>query len=183
MQNLDSPGVVPYEAAVPLPKRSIFELLFTFIVDLINLIRVLILSFPLMLLMLRDYVVARPQKNITGQLALVTGGGNGLGKAIALRLAKQGVNVAIADVDITAAERVAGDIRSFGVKSKAYKCDVSDFADVKQLRNDIEEDLGPVDILVNNAALIPAVSLMEGKPDDIERILKVNVTSNFWVNS
>lgn len=182
MEDIKSAGVEPYVAAAPLPKRSAVDEIVFLLQQLVTLVYMMVISVPVWLNVLKYSLTSRPKKIIQGQLALVTGGGNGLGKAIALQLAKQKVNVAIADLDEAAAERVAGDCRSFGVQAKAYKCNVGVFSEIKQLSRDIEEDLGPVDILINNAGVMPAISFQEGKPEDIQRILDVNVTSQIWVN-
>lgn len=182
MEDLNSAGVEPYVAAAPLPKRSAVDELLFLLQQLITFIYMLVLTVPVWLNVIKYTLTSRPEKSIQGQLALVTGGGNGLGKAIALQLAKQKVNVAIADIDEAAAVRVAGDCKSFGVNAKAYKCNVGIFADIKKLSRDIEEDMGPVDILINNAGLMPAISFQEGKPEDIQRILDVNVTSHIWAS-
>jgi len=86
-------------------------------------------------------------KNISGQVALVTGGANGLGKAIACRLAQEGCTIAIADI-APEAEATAKELaEKYKVTVKAFKCDVSDFESVEQLRQDIEKSVGCVDIL------------------------------------
>lgn len=181
MENLNSPGVVPYESAAPIARRNILEEFIYFFQELFVYFYTLILSLPIFVKVLKHTLTTKPEKSIKGQLALVTGGGNGLGKAIAIRLAKQKVNVAIADVDTAAAVRVAEDCRSFGVKAQAFTCNVGSFAEIKQLSRDIEEQIGPVDILINNAGLMPVISFQEGKPEDIQRILDINVTSHIWV--
>lgn len=61
--------------------------------------------------------------------------------------------------------------------------DVSDFERVQQLRKQIENDLGPVDIVISNAGLMPLLSLREGTEEEIQRIVDVNVTSNFYVSN
>ncbi|CAO1430813.1 unnamed protein product [Diamesa tonsa] len=91
-------------------------------------------------------------KNIGGQLALVTGGGNGLGREIALRLAKEGCNIVIVDLDLRGAQNTAKEIEEkCKVTALAYKVDVSDYEAVERLKVDIEKSIGTVDILVNNA--------------------------------
>lgn len=182
MEDLNSAGVEPYVAAAPLPKKNPIDVVLYMAQELITVLYLLVLSIPVWLNVLKYKFVQKPEKNIEGQLALVTGGGNGLGKAIAIHLAKQKVNVAIADLDFPAAERVAGDCRSFGVQAKAFKCNVGSYAEIKQLSRDIEEDLGPVDILINNAGVMPAISFQEGRPEDIQKILDINVTSQIWVS-
>ena len=78
----------------------------------------------------------------------VTGGGNGLGRAISLKLAKKGSNIIIADVNMKAAEETAADIQRLGVKAKAYLLDVTNADEITKLRDQISSDFGPVDILV-----------------------------------
>ncbi|XP_055696738.1 uncharacterized oxidoreductase YoxD-like [Phlebotomus papatasi] len=179
MDDIWSLGRLPYEAAKPFRNKSTMENLMDVLQFFFDFVKLLFLSIPILATYVQEIFSKEPKK-IAGQLALVTGGGNGLGKSIAIRLAKEGCNVAVVDVDLPAAERVAGDIKSFGIKSKAYKVDVSNFEEVKTLSQDVEEDLGAVDILVNNAGIMPVVSLMEGSPRDIEKILSVNLTSHFW---
>ncbi|GAB0095670.1 estradiol 17-beta-dehydrogenase 11 [Sergentomyia squamirostris] len=180
MEDIYSPGRVPYEAAKPFKKSSTTETLQRLFSLFLDLTLFFILSIPIYIKYVLEIFSSPEPKRIAGQLALVTGGGNGLGKSIAIRLAKEGCNVAVVDVDLVAAERVAGDIKSFGIKSKAYRVDVSSYDEVKNLGQEIEDDLGAVDILVNNAGIMPMISLMEGGVRDIEKILSVNLTSHFW---
>lgn len=98
-----------------------------------------------------------------------------------MELARYGCNVAIADVDYDAAVETTKDVRVLGVKAIAYKIDVSNYQEVVQLKEKVFKDYGTVDILVNNVGLLPRVSLTEGSPDDIMRIINVNLTSHFWV--
>lgn len=78
----------------------------------------------------------------------MTGGGNGLGRGICIELAKQSCHVAVADINLQAAEATAEEIRNFGIKAKAYKVDVTKSDEISKLRSDVSADLGPVDILV-----------------------------------
>ena len=79
----------------------------------------------------------------------VTGGGNGLGRALCLKLADLGCNVAVVDVDIKAAEKTAEEIIGKGLKAHAYKVDVTKKDEISKLRSESFNDLGPVDILVS----------------------------------
>jgi len=118
------------------------------------LLIILVLVIPVTLKGIYRLIVPNP-KCIKGKLALVTGGGNGMGRAIALELASKGANVAIADIDIKAAQRTAEEIeKKFKVKSKAFKVDVSKHSEITQLKEDIESSIGFVDILINNAGLL-----------------------------
>lgn len=73
-----------------------------------------------------------------------------MGQGICLKLADQGCNIAVADVDFEAAERTAEMVRRKGLKARAYKVDVTKAEDIIKLRSVLRNDLGPVDILVNN---------------------------------
>lgn len=122
-------------------------------------------------------------KVIGGQLALVTGGANGLGREIAKRLAKEGCNIVVVDLDLIGAEKAAKEIAvEFNVKTKAFKVDVSNYEEVLKLRSDIEGSIGTVDILVNNAGILAMMTLEESRPEDIQKIINVNLTSHFWVS-
>jgi all-trans-retinol dehydrogenase (NAD+) len=112
----------------------------------------------------------------------VAGGANGLGRAIAFRLAKEKCNVVIIDLNGPEAEKTASEIEEkFNVKTAAYKVDVSDYEAIQKLKVDIERTMGFVDILVNNAGILSTISLREGQPKDLKKIIDVNLTSHFWV--
>lgn len=117
-----------------------------------HIIGILVISF------VSYYIVAkllfRKQKCIQGKVALVTGGGSGLGAAIALQLAKKGCNIAILDINYDAAKKTALTMRSWGVKAQAYRVDVSSLKEIEGAKRQIELDLGKVDIVVNNAAIL-----------------------------
>lgn len=88
-----------------------------------------------------------------GKTVLVTGGGNGIGRAFARRFAAEGAKVAVNDLDAQAAEAVAQEIIAAGAQAIAVAGDVSDAAVVEQLFSQIEQQFGPVQVLINNAAI------------------------------
>lgn len=146
-----------------------------------KVIKVLLLIVPVLLRDLMEVLLPAKKKSINGQLALVTGGGNGLGRALCLRFAQEGCSVAVSDIDIVSARRTAEEVRArFGVKAEAFQVDVGNSDSVTKMKEDIESTLGPVDILVNNAALLAMLSLCEGKAEDVQRIINVNLLSHFW---
>lgn len=89
-------------------------------------------------------------KNNT-KIALVTGAGGGIGRAICLRMAKEGAHVAVTDLRLENAEKVAGEICGLGGKASAYKADVLNSEEVKAVTSRVISDLGHIDFLVNNA--------------------------------
>ncbi len=117
-----------------------------------------------------------------GKVALVTGGSGGLGSVHCLSLGRAGYNVAVAaHTHLDKAEEVAAKIRAMGRKSIALKMDVSDFNDVQAALKRIEKELGPVDVLVSNAAygIVRAITIVNMKIEDWERDVAVNLTGAF----
>ena len=94
--------------------------------------------------------------DLTGKTALITGASRGIGKAIALKLAGQGANIAIPYLgDPAEAEQAQKEIEALGVKCVMYVCDVSSFEASKEVVEKVIEEFGGVDILVNNAGIVP----------------------------
>ena len=117
---------------------------------------------------------------MNGKTALVTGGSRGIGRAIALKLASMGANVAILYAgNAEAAEKTAADIAAQGVRSLAVQCDVSDFEQVTAAVARVKEALGPVDILVNNAGITRDKLALRMSPEDFDRVLAVNLNGAF----
>ncbi|XP_054287080.1 17-beta-hydroxysteroid dehydrogenase 13-like [Macrosteles quadrilineatus] len=127
-------------------------------------------------------IIPPPRKSLTGQVALVTGGGRGLGRGLALGLAKEGCKIAVVDINISNARGTANDIIDDGGVAKAYECNVADPAASRVLREAVMSDLGPVDILVNNAGILYGGDLLEKCDEaDIKAVIDVNLLSHFWM--
>ena len=88
---------------------------------------------------------------LTGKVAIVTGAANGIGRAIAIRLADEGAKVALADIQLDSAEQAAADIRRAGASAIAVALDVTKLDEAIAAADRVESELGPIDILVNNA--------------------------------
>jgi len=117
---------------------------------------------------------------IKGKVALVTGAGQGIGRAIALRLARDGADVAIVDVNEAKMNAVAEEVRKAGRKATTFKADVTRREDVFAAVEHAEKELGGFDIMVNNAGIAQVQPLLEVTPEEVERILKVNVEGVLW---
>ena len=112
--------------------------------------------------------------------ALITGAGKGIGKAIAIALAKEGVNVILiartqADVD-----KLAGEVNKFGVKSLALSADVSDINSVNTAVEKALAEFKTIDILINNAGIGAFGKFLELEPADWERIIQVNLMGTYY---
>lgn len=108
-------------------------------------------------------------------VAVITGGGSGLGEAAAKRLAADGYAIAVIDVDEAGGQRVARELANIGHKAKFIRCDVSDAAAVEKAAGTIEEELGQIEVLVTSAALQPNPEcVLDMDMANHERMWKVN---------
>ncbi len=120
--------------------------------------------------------------SIEGKVAMVTGGSGGLGKVHSLTLARAGCNVVVhGHSHIEKAEEVAKEIRALGRKAMALQMDVSNLEEVQAGVKLVEKELGPIDILVNNAAfgIVRAITIVNMDKKDWDRDLSVNLTGAF----
>ena len=114
-----------------------------------------------------------------GKKAIVTGGGGGIGEAIALAYGRAGADVAVVDIDAAKAKTVAAAIEAGGRKAVALQCDVADSAAVKRMVQETVAALGTIDILVNNAGIMDRAPLLETSMASFDRIMAVNVRGAF----
>ncbi len=118
--------------------------------------------------------------NLTGKIAIVTGAGQGIGKAIALRLADAGADVAIMDLNLASAEKVADEIENLGRKAIPIPTDVRYADDVNAAVDKVRTEFGRVDILVNNAGIAGrTLPLTELEESDWNSVIGVNLTGVF----
>ncbi len=117
--------------------------------------------------------------DLTGKSALITGSGRGIGKEIAITLAKAGANIGISDIDMETAEATAKEIAELGVKTIALKANVASEEEVKAMFKSFLEEMGSVDILVNNAGITKDGLIMRMKEGDWDAVLNVNLKSAF----
>jgi len=115
--------------------------------------------------------------SIKGKNAVITGGANGIGKAITLRLARDGANVAVLDMQDGPGQAVAGQAREMGVEALSFQCDVTDHDQVKKAVSQTQAKLGSIDILINNAGIDRALPFVKTDPELWELIINVNYRS------
>jgi len=116
---------------------------------------------------------------LEGKVALVTGSGRGIGREIALRLAREGADCVIWDVNPADAEKTAKDIEALGRKSLFGQVDVTDFVKVEEGLNKILDKFNKIDILVNNAGITRDGLLMRMSEADWDLVIKVNLKGTF----
>lgn len=120
-------------------------------------------------------------QNIKGKVAIVTGAGKGIGKAVALELAREGVHVGLIARTENDLLEVARDIQSLGVKVSYAAADVSSLAQVEQAIGKITGEIGTADILINNAGIGTFEKLVEMDPEHWKKIIDVNLLGTFYV--
>lgn len=117
---------------------------------------------------------------LTGKTALITGAARGIGKAIALKFAEEGANVAFTDLVIDEnGQATEAEIAAKGVKAKAYAGNAADFAQTEALVNQIKNDFGSIDILVNNAGITKDGLMLRMSEAQWDAVITVNLKSAF----
>lgn len=116
---------------------------------------------------------------LSDQTILVTGGGQGIGKGIALRLAAEGADVAIADIDLQSAEESAREVAALGRRSVAVAVDTSDRAQVRSMVHAVAASLGKLDVAFNNAGVGHNAAFLDVTEEKWERMFRVNARGVF----
>ncbi|MBQ5828831.1 MAG: 3-oxoacyl-[Alistipes sp.] len=119
-------------------------------------------------------------KLLEGKVALVTGAGRGIGKAIALRYAQEGADVAFTDLAINeAVEETVKELEAMGVKAKAYASNAANFDETHEVVKQVVEDFGRIDVLVNNAGITKDGLMMRMSEAQWDAVINVNLKSAF----
>lgn len=115
-----------------------------------------------------------------GKIVLVTGAQQGIGRAVALRFAQEGADIALNFLDDkAAAEAIAAQIKTSGRRCCLIQADVSQSTEIRQLVSTVERDLGPIDILVNNAAIFPRAPFLELSEETWDAVITTNLKGSF----
>ncbi|MCK4412302.1 MAG: 3-oxoacyl-[acyl-carrier-protein] reductase [Candidatus Eisenbacteria sp.] len=123
---------------------------------------------------------ASAQQNLAGKVALVTGAARGIGRAIALALARRGADLVISDIDEDGAKQTAAAISELGRRSLAVRCDVSRRDEVEALVNETVTQLGSLDILINNAGITRDTLLVRMTEEQWDLVLDINLKGTFF---
>jgi 2-hydroxycyclohexanecarboxyl-CoA dehydrogenase len=117
-------------------------------------------------------------RGLTDQVAVVTGGGSGIGRAICRRLSEEGCKVAILDLNEASANETAGLIGTAGGSAKAYRVDITDHGAVAAVVAQIEDEIGPIAILVNNAGWDRMINFVDSDPALWEKVIAINLVGH-----
>lgn len=145
------------------------------------------LMLPRQCVNLSTYLLNSPTRNInikmgllTGKTALITGAARGIGKAIALKFAEEGANIAFTDLKIDEnGEETRKEIEAKGVKCMAYASNAANFEETAEVVNKIKEDFGSIDILVNNAGITKDGLMLRMTEQQWDAVIAVNLKSAF----
>lgn len=117
--------------------------------------------------------------SLSGRVAIVTGGAQGIGRAIAEVLAKHGADVAVADLDPGRAQDAVAAVQQLGRRAMAVKVNVADSGEAKSMADQVLKEWGRIDILVNNAGITRDGLLLRMREEDWNLVLQVNLTGTF----
>lgn len=116
---------------------------------------------------------------LAGKVALITGAAQGIGKAVALLLARNGADIVASDVNLERAEETAKEIEAIGRRAMAIRVDVANLVNVEQMVEAILEQFGQIDILINNAGITRDKLILRMTEEDWDAVLNVNLKGTF----
>lgn len=121
------------------------------------------------------------EKNVAGEIVLVTGAGHGIGKELALKYGSLGATVVCWDLNQQGNDETVNEIKKQGATAAyGYKCDVSNREEVFKVAEKVREEVGEVTVLVNNAGIMPCHGFLDHKPEEIKRVFDINVLAHCW---
>lgn len=118
--------------------------------------------------------------SVKDKIVLITGASQGIGRGIALRLAKDGANVALVDIKADKLEDVRKEVETLGAKATTFVTDVSKRDEVYAAIDHAEKELGGFDVIINNAGIAQVKPLADVQPQDLDRIFRINIDGVVW---
>ena len=132
------------------------------------------------MLSLKNKAPKKSLRDLTGQVAIITGARRGMGRTHALTLAKAGAKVVVSDISLEDCEKVAEEIKKEGGEAMAIKCDVSKKSEVDEMVKKTIKKWGKIDILVNNAGIVQFKPFLELTEEEWDRTLDINLKGYFF---
>ncbi len=120
------------------------------------------------------------EQRLSGRVAIVTGAGRGIGKAVALRLTHEGADVVVADIDAQNAEQTAQEIRVLNRRALAYRINLANVAEIQPMVDNGVAEFGRIDILVNSAGVVQSKPLLAITEEDWDHVLDINLKGLFF---
>ena len=117
--------------------------------------------------------------DLTNKTAIVTGGGTGLGKQMAIALSEAGANVVVCSRKLEACQKTSEQIKEIGTDSFALKCDITKIEEIQNVINKTKEKFGSIDILINNSGTSWVAPFLDTPPDKWDKVMRVNVKGTF----
>jgi 3-oxoacyl-[acyl-carrier protein] reductase len=127
----------------------------------------------------RGEIIWEEQLKLAGKVALVTGGAQGIGKAVAFLLARNGADIIVSDINLEKAEETAKELQALGQRTMAMKVDVANLDQVEKMVGAILEKFGQIDILVNNAGITRDKLILRMTEEDWDAVLNINLKGTF----
>ncbi|CAH0400935.1 unnamed protein product [Chilo suppressalis] len=122
----------------------------------------------------------RPMKSLKGDVVLITGGGGGVGRQLAIKLARLGAKVVVWDISVEGLRKTCKAVTDEGYNIASYVVDLADRTAVYATAEKVKKEMGKVDILINNAGTVFGYTLLELTDNAIETTYKVNILSHYW---
>jgi len=119
-------------------------------------------------------------KNVSGKIVLITGAGSGIGRLMAIRFAKLGSQLVLWDLNEDGNDQTAAECQKLGARVTTYTCDVSRPDAVYSVATQVKEEVGVVDILINNAGVVTGKRLLDCPDTMIQKTMEVNSMAHFW---
>jgi len=148
--------------------------------DILEFSVVLLKAVWIVLVSIYRCIIPISLKSVREKAILITGAGHGLGKLLAQKFALLGAKVILVDIDEARNNETLQSIRQMQCKAFAYTCDISNENQVEELGDRVSREVGNVDILINNAGVMAAKSLMDLTSEQIRRTITINTLSHFW---
>jgi len=120
-------------------------------------------------------------KDVSGEKVLITGAGSGLGRGMAERFAGLGCDLILWDINSSANNETADICKKLGAKVATYNCDISKKQAIYATAKKVEEEVGDIDILINNAGIVTGRKLLDSPDEMIEATMNININAHFWM--